>query len=50
LANVESLWLGIKVEQRLGNAEAVEQLAGQLRKRYPNSRELSSFERSAFNE
>jgi type IV pilus assembly protein PilF len=50
LANVESLWLGIKVEQRLGNAEALEQLAGQLRKRYPQSRELASFERGAFNE
>lgn len=50
LANVESLWLGIKVEQRLGNAEALQQLAGQLRKRYPQSRELASFERGAFNE
>jgi type IV pilus assembly protein PilF len=50
LANVESLWLGIKVEQRLGNTEALEQLAGQLRKRYPQSRELGAFERGAFNE
>jgi type IV pilus assembly protein PilF len=50
LANVESLWLGIKVEQRLQNAEAVQQLAGQLRKRYPQSRELTAFERGAFNE
>ncbi len=50
LANVESLWLGIKVEQRLQNADAVQQLAGQLRKRYPQSRELTAFERGAFNE
>ncbi len=50
LANVESLWLGIKVEQRLQNAEAVQQLAGQLKKRYPQSRELIAFERGAFNE
>ncbi len=50
LANVESLWLGIKVEQGLKNTEAVQQLAGQLRKRYPQSRELMAFERGAFNE
>lgn len=50
LANVESLWLGIKVEQRLGNHEAVQQLAGQLRKRYPQSREILAFERGAFDE
>lgn len=50
LANVESLWLGIKVEQGLKNTEAVQQLAGQLRKRYPQSRELTAFERGAFNE
>jgi type IV pilus assembly protein PilF len=50
LANVESLWLGIKVEQRLNNYEAVQQLAGQLRKRYPQSRELLAFERGAFDE
>jgi type IV pilus assembly protein PilF len=50
LANVESLWLGIKVEQRLENREAVQQLAGQLKKRYPQSRELMAFERGDFNE
>lgn len=50
LANSESLWLGIKVEQRLGNTEAVGQLASQLRKRFPQSKELSAYERGAFNE
>ena len=50
LANSESLWLGIKVERRLENREAVQQLAGQLRKRFAQSRELGSFERSAFDE
>lgn len=50
LANAESLWLGIKVEQGLKNTEAMQQLAGQLRKRYPQSRELTAFERGAFNE
>lgn len=50
LANSETLWLGIKVEQQLGNAEAMGQLAAQLRKRFPQSKELGWFERGAFNE
>ncbi len=50
LANGESLWLGIKVERRMNNGEALEQLATQLKKRYPQSREFSAFERGAFDE
>jgi type IV pilus assembly protein PilF len=50
LANSESLWLGIKVERKLDNRDAVQQLAGQLKKRFAQSRELASFERSAFDE
>lgn len=50
LANAESLWLGIRVERRMNNREAVEQLAGQLRKRFFDSRELLAFEREAFDE
>lgn len=49
-ANAESLWLGIKVERALGDSVALKQLAEQLRKRFPDSREQSSFERGAFNE
>ena len=50
LANAESLWLGIKVERALGDSVAMRQLAGQLRKRFPDSRELGAYERGAFNE
>ncbi len=50
LANAESLWLGIKVERRVNNRDAVEQLAGQLRKRFPQSPELARYERGAFDE
>ncbi len=50
LANAESLWLGIKVEHRLGNRDAEEQLASQLRKRYPQARETALLDRGAFNE
>ncbi|TFZ03222.1 type IV pilus biogenesis/stability protein PilW [Ramlibacter rhizophilus] len=50
LANAESLWLGIRVEQRLGDKLAMTQLAEQLKKRYPQSRELAAYERGAFHE
>ena len=50
LANAESLWLGMRVEQRLGNREALRQLGEQLKRRYPQSREAGSYERGAFHE
>jgi len=50
LANAESLWLGIKVERRLNDRIAMTQLSEQLRRRYPQSRQLASFERGAFDD
>jgi len=50
LANSESLWLGIKVERKIENREAMAQLGGQLKKRFPQSPEASAYERGAFNE
>jgi type IV pilus assembly protein PilF len=50
LANAESLWLGIKVERRLANSDAMLQLGGQLKKRFAQSREFAAYERGAFNE
>jgi len=49
-ANAESLWLGIKVEHKLSNTEAVEQLALQLRRRFSESKQLASYERGAFDD
>ncbi len=49
-ANAESLWLGIKVERRLGNREALAQLVGQLQRRFPQSREAIAYERGNFND
>ena len=49
-ANAESLWLGIKVERQLKDTVAMSQLASQLRRRYPESKELAAFDRGAFNE
>jgi type IV pilus assembly protein PilF len=50
LANAESLWLGMKIERQLGNSDAVQQLASQLKKRFPQSKEQTSYEKGAFNE
>lgn len=49
-ANAESLWLGIRVEQRLGDRVAMQQLADQLKKRYPQSRELAAYDKGIFHE
>jgi type IV pilus assembly protein PilF len=49
-ANAESLWLGIKIENQLGNRETVNQLGGQLKKRFALSREAALWERGALNE
>ena len=50
LANAESLWLGIKVERRMENRDAMMQLAAQLTKRFPRSREAEAYQRGAFDE
>lgn len=50
LANAESLWLGIKVERKMNNRDAMAQLGTQLKKRFPQSRETLAFERGAFDE
>jgi len=50
LANAETLWLGIRVENRMHDQVAVNQLAQQLRKRFPQSRESAAYERRAFDE
>ncbi len=49
-ANAESLWLGIRVERRVGDTVAMQQLADQLRKRYPQSRELAAYDKGIFDE
>lgn len=50
LANAESLWLGIKVERRMENREAMLQLVDQLKKRFGQSRELAAYDTGAFDE
>ncbi len=50
LANAESLWLGSRIEHRLGNREAARQLGEQLRRRHPESQEAAAYERGAFDD
>lgn len=47
-ANAESLWLGIRVERAIGDNAAVRQLAEQLQRRYPDSKEWQRYEQGAF--
>jgi type IV pilus assembly protein PilF len=49
-ASAETLWLGIRVERKLNNREAVAQLGGQLQRRFPQSREATAYERGNFND
>jgi len=49
-SNAESLWLGIKVEQQMADRVAMRQLATQLEKRFPQSKEASAYRRGAFDE
>lgn len=49
-ANAESLWLGIKVERKLDNRDAMRQLREQLAKRFGQSRELQLYEKGSFDE
>lgn len=50
LANAESLWLGVKIENRLNDQVAANQLGQQLRRRFGQSRQADAYERGAFNE
>jgi type IV pilus assembly protein PilF len=50
LANAESLWLGMKVERKIGDQLALNQLSDQLRRRFPQSREVSLLDKGAFDE
>lgn len=49
-ANAESFWLGVRVERRMNNSAAMLQLADQLKRRFPQSREAAAYERGVFDE
>ncbi|HEX5374124.1 MAG TPA: type IV pilus biogenesis/stability protein PilW [Aquabacterium sp.] len=43
-ANAESLWLGARIEHKMGNIQARDELATQLRSRFSASREVTAME------
>ena len=50
LSNAESLWLALRIERRLGNRAAVEELSQQLRRRFPQSPQAERLDRGQFDE
>lgn len=49
-ANAESLWLAMRIEQRLGNPGQVRQLGAELRERFPQSPQALLYERGRFDD
>lgn len=50
VANAQTLWLAARIENKLGNRQGASEFGAQLRNRFPESREASSFARGAFDE
>ena len=50
VSNAQTLWLAVRIENRLGNRNGVQDFGTQLRNRFPQSREASAFQRGAFDE
>ena len=50
VAGSQTLWLGARIEHKLGNFSEAQTLGNQLRTRFPDSRESSAFERGLFDE
>jgi type IV pilus assembly protein PilF len=49
-ANAETLWLGVRMARAEGDLRTEQQLAADLRRRFPDSREAASLRREAFDE
>jgi type IV pilus assembly protein PilF len=48
--SAQSLWLAARVERRIGDADALQDLGRQLRERYPQAPETTLFERGRFDD
>jgi type IV pilus assembly protein PilF len=49
-SNAQTLWLAMRIENRIGNRPAVATLGQELRERYPQARETAAFERGRFDD
>jgi type IV pilus assembly protein PilF len=50
VVNAQTLWLAARIENKLGNAQGTAALGGQLRSRFPDSREALAFGRGQFDD
>lgn len=50
LSNAQTLWLAMRIENRIGNRGSVEEIGRQLRNRFPQATETLAFERGRFDE
>jgi type IV pilus assembly protein PilF len=50
LSNAQTLWLALRIENRMGNRGGVEDFGRQLRNRFPQSPEALAYERGRFDE
>jgi type IV pilus assembly protein PilF len=50
LTNAQTLWLALRIENRMGNRGGVEDFGRQLRNRFPQSPEALAYERGRFDE
>ncbi|MNR45840.1 hypothetical protein D3C85_1647330 [compost metagenome] len=48
--SAQSLWLGARIARRQGDSATQNALLSQLRNRFPDSRELTAYERGAWDE
>jgi type IV pilus assembly protein PilF len=49
-ATAQSLWLAARIERRLGNVDAMQDIGRQLRERFPQAPETLQFERGRFDD
>ena len=50
LSNAESLWLGLRIERRMGNRATVDELSQRLRQRFPQSRQKELLDKGQYDE
>jgi len=50
LVSAQTLWLGARIENKLGNRRLVQDMGDQLMNRFPESREASAYQRGKFDE
>lgn len=50
VSSAQTLWLAVRIENKLGNRQGANELGGQLRRRFPESREAGAFARGDLDE